>query len=137
MDQDPLGAHARATCAQANDEGQRDRRDRDPADRETYQHVSCPEQDPGAREIRWHQTKPSGAGSLPERIARKLESEERLITSYGGTRVRMDLDRIPLWTDRDDIAVEALWGRTAGSRICPGSPASMCSPGRSATAYRS
>jgi predicted AAA+ superfamily ATPase len=76
---------------------------------ETYVHVLVPEQTAGTREIRWHQTKPTGAGSLAERIARKLESEERLITSYGGTRVRMDLDRIPLWADRGDIAVEALW----------------------------
>jgi hypothetical protein len=76
---------------------------------ETYQHVLVPEQTPGTREIRWHQTKPSGTGSLAERIARKLESEERLITAYGGTRVRMDLDRIPLWTERRDIGVDALW----------------------------
>ena len=52
---------------------------------ETYVHVLVPEQTAGTREIRWHQTKPTGAGSLAERIARKLESEERLITSYGGT----------------------------------------------------
>ncbi len=76
---------------------------------ETYQHVLVPEQTPGTREIRWHQTKPSGTGSLAERVARKLESEERLISGYGGTRVRMDLDRIPLWTGREDIGVDALW----------------------------
>jgi predicted AAA+ superfamily ATPase len=76
---------------------------------ETYQHVLVPEQTAGTREIRWHQTKPTGAGTLAERIARKLESEERLITGYGGTRVRMDLDRIPLWTERRDITVDALW----------------------------
>jgi hypothetical protein len=76
---------------------------------ETFAHILVPDQQPGTRDIEWHQTKPSGAGSLPERIARKLESEERLITSYGGVRVRMDLDRIPLWTERNDVSVEALW----------------------------
>jgi hypothetical protein len=76
---------------------------------ETFQHILVPEQTPGTREIRWHQTKPSGTGPLAERIAKKLESEERLITRYGGTRVRMDLDRIPLWSERQDIAVDALW----------------------------
>ena len=76
---------------------------------ETYQHVLVPDQTPGAREIRWHQTKPSGTGSLAERAAKKLESEERLITTYGGTRVRMDLDRIPLWSDQFDISVGELW----------------------------
>jgi predicted AAA+ superfamily ATPase len=76
---------------------------------ETFVHVLVPEQDPGTREVRWHQTKPAAAGTLPERIAKKLDSEERLITTYGGTRVRMDLDRIPLWTERGDIGVDALW----------------------------
>jgi hypothetical protein len=76
---------------------------------ETYVHVLVPEQTPGTREIRWHQTKPTGAGIIAERIARKLESEERLITGYGGTRVRMDLDRIPLWSEAGDITVDALW----------------------------
>jgi predicted AAA+ superfamily ATPase len=76
---------------------------------ETYQHVLVPEQTPGTREIRWHQTKPTGTGSLAERIAKKLDGEERLITAYGGTRVRMDLDRIPLWSDRRDISVDQLW----------------------------
>lgn len=76
---------------------------------ETFQHVLVPDQTPGTKDIRWHQTRPSGTGPLPDRIAKKLESEERLITRYGGTRVRMDLDRIPLWTERKDITVEKLW----------------------------
>jgi hypothetical protein len=76
---------------------------------ETFVHVLVPEQDPGTREVRWHQTKPAASGTLPERIAKKLDSEERLITTYGGTRVRMDLDRIPLWSPRGDISVDALW----------------------------
>jgi predicted AAA+ superfamily ATPase len=79
---------------------------------ETYQHVLVPEQTPGTKEIRWHQTKPSGTGTIVERVAKKLESEERLITRYGGTRVRMDLDRIPLWNaERNDISVSDLWAR--------------------------
>jgi predicted AAA+ superfamily ATPase len=76
---------------------------------ETYQHVLVPEQTAGTKEIRWHQTKPTGSGSLPQRVARKLESEERLITVYGGARVRMDLDRIPLWSARQDITIGSLW----------------------------
>jgi hypothetical protein len=76
---------------------------------ETFVHVLVPEQTPGTKDIRWHHTKPSGAGTVPERVARKLESEERLIIAYSGTRVRMDLDRVPLWSDRGDISVDALW----------------------------
>jgi hypothetical protein len=74
-----------------------------------FQFVLVPQQEAGKREIVWHQSKPSGNGNLFERIARKLESEERLITSYGGTRVRMELDRIPLWKERGDISVADLW----------------------------
>jgi hypothetical protein len=76
---------------------------------ETFQFALVPQQEPGKREIIWHQSKPSGNGNLFERTARKLESEERLITSYGGTRVRMELDRIPLWKERGDISVADLW----------------------------
>jgi hypothetical protein len=76
---------------------------------ETFVHILVPEQTAGTKDIRWHHTKPSGAGTVPERVARKLESEERLITAYSGTRVRMDLDRVPLWTERGDISVDALW----------------------------
>jgi hypothetical protein len=76
---------------------------------ETYQNVLVPEQTAGTREIRWHQTRPTGTGSLAERIARKLEGEERLLTRYSGVRIRMDLDRIPLWSERGDISVDALW----------------------------
>ena len=76
---------------------------------EAFQFTLVPQLEAGKREIVWHQSKPSGNGNLIERIARKLESEERLITSYGGTRVRMDIDRIPLWKDRGDISVADLW----------------------------
>lgn len=76
---------------------------------EAFQHVLVPRQEPGHREIMWDQTKPSGAGSLPERIAKKLDGEERLISNYGGARVLMDLDRIPLWSERRDMAFTDLW----------------------------
>jgi hypothetical protein len=76
---------------------------------ESFQYALVPEQEPGKREIFWHQSKPAGNGNLFERIGRKLEIEERLISAYGGTRVRMDLDRVPLWKERGDISVAELW----------------------------
>jgi hypothetical protein len=42
-------------------------------------------------------------------VGKKLESDENLITSYAGIRVRMDLDKIPLWNDRGDIEIQKLW----------------------------
>jgi len=76
---------------------------------EAFQYILVPQQEAGKRDIVWHQAKPSGNGNLFERISRKLESEERLITSYGGTRVRMELDRVPLWRESGDISVSDLW----------------------------
>jgi hypothetical protein len=31
------------------------------------------------------------------RVSKKLAGEEGLLTQYAGTRLRMDLDRVPLW----------------------------------------
>jgi hypothetical protein len=86
---------------------------------ETFVHVLTPSQTPGTADIEWHTTKPSGAGSLTERVGRKLGSEEKLITNYGGVRVRMDLDRVPLWSDRGDAGVSDLWTAYANYPYMP------------------
>ncbi len=78
---------------------------------EAYIHILVPSQMPGTREIEWKQLKPSGSGSLAGRVARRLESDELLVTGYSGVRVAMDLNRIPLWSQRGDISVEELWKR--------------------------
>jgi len=78
---------------------------------ETFQSILVPSQQPGTKDLVWDIAKTSGTGSLAERVAKKLESEEKLITRYSGTRVRMDLDRIPLWSDNRDISVGDLWKR--------------------------
>ena len=80
---------------------------------ETFQHILVPSQTPGTKDVNWETPKTSGTGTLIERVAKKLESEEKIITKYGGVRVRMDLDRIPLWTDRRDVSVGDLWKRYA------------------------
>ena len=38
----------------------------------------------------------------------KLRGEEGLITTYSGARLRLDLDRIPLWRD-PHLPVRDLW----------------------------
>ena len=43
------------------------------------------------------------------RVSRKLVSSEELIARLGGVRVRMDIDRYDLWSDRGDISVRDLW----------------------------
>ena len=78
---------------------------------ETFQHVITPRQQPGQPDVKWQSTRATGTSQLAERTAKKLESSEDLITSYGGIRVRMDLDRpeAPLW-EGDHIGVRKLWG---------------------------
>jgi len=77
---------------------------------ETFQHVLTPKQQPGKADISWQTTRATGNGDLAEKTAKKLESSEELILSYGGIRVRMDLDRpeADLW-DGDHIGVRKLW----------------------------
>lgn len=78
---------------------------------ETFQHILTPKQQPGKAEVSWQATRATGNGDLAEKTAKKLESSEELISSYGGIRVRMDLDRpgASLW-DGDHIGVRQLWG---------------------------
>jgi predicted AAA+ superfamily ATPase len=78
---------------------------------ETFQSILVPSQQPASKEVIWDVAKTSGTGTLAERVAKKLESEEKLITRYSGTRVRMDLDKIPLWSENRDISVGELWKR--------------------------
>jgi uncharacterized protein YerC len=76
---------------------------------DAYQMVMVPSKKPGDATIEWHITRPSGAGSLADRVGNKLEAEEKLISRYSGTRVRMDLDRIPLWSANRDVKIADLW----------------------------
>jgi hypothetical protein len=76
---------------------------------EAYQWLLVPARKPGSPEIVWETTRAGGSDPLAIRASRKLRSEEALITTYSGARLRMDLDRIPLWRE-DRVAVRDLWG---------------------------
>ena len=76
---------------------------------ETFTLVLTPSQQPGASAIEWQTIRVNSAGDLAARISRKLASEEKLIDTYSGVRIRMDLDRRNLWSERGDIAVHKLW----------------------------
>lgn len=54
------------------------------------------------------------ADPIAVRASRRLISEEGLITDYSGVRLRMDLDRVPLWSpDADHVALAQLWDNYA------------------------
>jgi len=65
---------------------------------EAYQWLLVPGQPDPKGEVVWTDLKLQGQDSLAARAAKKLRSEESLLTQMGGIRLRTELDRIPLWT---------------------------------------
>ena len=76
---------------------------------ETFTQVLIPTQKPGTPEVEWQTARASTDGDMGARVSRKLASSEELIARLGGVRVRMDVDRYDLWSDRGDISVRDLW----------------------------
>ncbi len=74
---------------------------------ETYQWLLVPGQSSPRAAIEWHALKISGSEPLAVRASKKLKSEEFLILSFAPTRLRMELDRVPLWRG-EDVSVKQL-----------------------------
>ena len=49
----------------------------------------------------------SGQDALAVRASKKLRSDELLVTGFAATRLRMELDRVPLWRG-DHVAIKQL-----------------------------
>jgi hypothetical protein len=75
---------------------------------ETFTWVLVPSQSATDPTVTWEETRVSGPDPLAARVAKKLRSEEALITEYSGARLRMDLDRVPLWRG-DHVGLKQLW----------------------------
>ena len=58
--------------------------------------------------LHWDETRVSGQDALAVRVSKKLKGDEGMITEYSGARLRMDLDRVPLWRG-DHVGVRQLW----------------------------
>jgi hypothetical protein len=56
-----------------------------------------PEQGQAFPSIEWQETRLQGQEGLAERASKKLKNEELLVTSMAGTRLRLEIDQIPLW----------------------------------------
>ncbi len=80
---------------------------------ETYQWLLVAEQPVPTEPFTWRSIRlggqggAGGQGGLAERASRKLTSEELLLPKYSGIRLRMDLDRVPLWRG-DHVLVKEL-----------------------------
>ena len=64
---------------------------------EAYQWLLVPGQSRPDAPIEWLAMRLSGQGPLAARASRKLKGDELLVTGLAATRLRMELDRVPLW----------------------------------------
>jgi predicted AAA+ superfamily ATPase len=64
---------------------------------ETYQWLLVPTQATPQTSVEWQAIRLSGQDPLAIRAGKKLKSDELLLTGFAGTRLRMELDRVPLW----------------------------------------
>jgi len=74
---------------------------------ETYQWLLVPVQNQPRDPVTWQAIRTSGLDGLAVRASKKLRSDEYLITALAGTRLRMDLDKVPLWRG-DHVAIKQL-----------------------------
>jgi predicted AAA+ superfamily ATPase len=75
---------------------------------ETFVWLLTPRQEAGNPEVLWEQSRVTGSDAIPIRVSRKLHQEESLITEYSGTRLRIDLDQVPLWRG-NHVSTQQLW----------------------------
>ncbi|MDI9379266.1 Swt1 family HEPN domain-containing protein [Syntrophorhabdus aromaticivorans] len=68
---------------------------------EAYQWLLVPNQPDPKGSPEWTETRLQGSDSLALRASKKLKSEEMLLVQMGGVRLRLELDRVPLWRGND------------------------------------
>ena len=74
---------------------------------ETYQWLLVPVQATPQAPSKWQALRLSGQDALAVRASKKLRSDELLLTGFAATRLRMELDRVPLWRG-DHVAIKQL-----------------------------
>jgi predicted AAA+ superfamily ATPase len=74
---------------------------------ETYQWLIAPVQAAPQAAVEWQAIRLSGQDPLAVRASKKLRSEELLLTGFAPSRLRMELDRVPLWRG-DHVAIKQL-----------------------------
>ena len=74
---------------------------------ETYQWLLVPVQATPQAAVTWEALRLAGTDALAVRASKKLRSDELYLTSFAPTRLKMELDRVPLWR-RDHVLVKQL-----------------------------
>jgi predicted AAA+ superfamily ATPase len=74
---------------------------------ETYQWLLVPTQANPQAPVTWQTIRLSGQDALAERASKKLRNEELLVVSFAASRLRMEMDRVPLWRG-DHVTIRQL-----------------------------
>jgi hypothetical protein len=74
---------------------------------ETYQWLLVPVQKTPQSPMNWDVLRLAGADALAVRASKKLRSDELLLSGFAATRLRMELDGIPLWRG-DHVTIKQL-----------------------------
>jgi predicted AAA+ superfamily ATPase len=74
---------------------------------EAYQWLLVPVQIDAEKPITWNAIRLTGTDPLAARASKKLKNEELLVTALAGTRLRLDLDNVPLWRG-DSVSIRQL-----------------------------
>lgn len=74
---------------------------------ETYQWLLVPVQNTPQSAVTWEAQRLSGTDALATRASKKLRTDELYLTSFAPTRLRMELDKVPLWRG-NHVAVKQL-----------------------------
>ena len=64
---------------------------------ETYQWLLVPTQANPQSPVKWQTMRLSGQDALAERASKKLRNDELLVVNFASSRLRMEMDRVPLW----------------------------------------
>jgi predicted AAA+ superfamily ATPase len=64
---------------------------------ETYQWLLVPTQENPQAVVNWQAIRLSGTDALADRASKKLKNDELLIVNFAASRLRMEMDRVPLW----------------------------------------
>ena len=74
---------------------------------ETYQWLLVPVQTRPEASMEWQAMRLSGQHSLAARASKKLKGDELLVTGFAASRLRMELDRVPLWRG-DHVSIKQI-----------------------------
>jgi predicted AAA+ superfamily ATPase len=75
---------------------------------EVYHWLLVPTQKTPRESVEWQAFRlPSGHDALAVRASKKLRNDELLLSGFAGTRLKMELDRVPLWRG-NHVAVKQL-----------------------------